>query len=298
VSHRAFVLAAVGLIISACATHTVAPSTSTSTHPVALTYLGVAGWKLDDGAHTLLVDPYFSRLAVETASLPLTPNRAVIAQYGPVHADAILVGHSHYDHLLDVPDLAKRTGATVVGTESTCNVARAAGVPEEHLVPARGQETFQLGPFSVHAVRGLHSLTGVPDAAIPRDVTMPMSADAYAEGGTLQYLVRVEGHAILFIGTASFIESEIEGLRPDVAVIATRLREKVPDYSCRLMKVLGHPRLVLTNHFDAHWNPLGPKQMQIEDADRADLMRFAEEIHGCSPETKVIVPTHLQPISI
>lgn len=34
---------------------------------------------------------------------------------------------------------------------------------------------------------------------------------------------------MLFIGTANFIESELEGLRPDVAVVAIGLREKIPD---------------------------------------------------------------------
>ena len=58
------------------------------------------------------------------------------------------------------------------------------------------------------------------------------------------------------------------------------------------MRALGRPRLVLTNHFDAHWEPLGPTQMSIDDGDRAGLAAFADEIHACAPETKVVVPTH------
>jgi L-ascorbate metabolism protein UlaG (beta-lactamase superfamily) len=34
-------------------------------------------------------------------------------------ADFILVTHTHYDHVLDVPYIATKTGATVIGTEST-----------------------------------------------------------------------------------------------------------------------------------------------------------------------------------
>jgi hypothetical protein len=104
--------------------------------------------------------------------------------------------------------------------------------------------------------------------------------------------VQIDRRTILFIGTANFIESELEGLRPDVAVIATGLREKIPDYSCRLMRVLGSPKLVLTNHFDAHWAPLGPKQMEIGDAGKASLAKFADEIHACAQATRVVVPTH------
>src|SRR4051794_21642467 len=68
--------------------------------PVVLTYLGVAGWQVSAGAHSILVDPYFSRVDVEDTSAPLFPDQAAITRYAPEHADAILVEHSHYDHLL------------------------------------------------------------------------------------------------------------------------------------------------------------------------------------------------------
>lgn len=291
---------AAALALAACAAPSSPSPVAPEKHdaPVSLMYLGVAGWQVTDGAHTLLVDPYFSRADVADDAAPLSPDPAQITRYAPARADVILVEHSHYDHLLDVPTIAGRTGATVIGTDSSLNVARASGVAEAQLVAARGGEAFDIGPFSVRAIHGLHSLIGLPSAAIPRDVKTPMPARDYAEGGTLQYLVRVHGRSILFIGSANFIEGELVGLRPDVAVIAVGLREKIPDYSCRLMRALGRPRLVLTNHFDAHWEPLGAKQMDIGDDARASLGRFAGEIHACAPDTTVVVPTHLQPIAL
>jgi len=263
---------------------------------VSLTYLGSAGWQVADGAHSLLIDPYFSRIEDEH---PIAlPDEAAIARYAPAHADAILVGHSHHDHLLDVPSIAKRTGATVVGSESTLNVARAAGVPEGRFILVRGGETFAIGPFSVHPVRGLHGITGGNlTGTIPRDIKLPMTTDEYAVAEVFQYLIRVEGRTIFVIGTANFIESEVQGLRPDVAIIAGPA-DKVPDYSCRLMRALGRPPIVLANHFDNQWEPLGPKQMDNETERRANLARFEKEIHACAPNTKVVVPTHFRPISI
>ncbi|MDB5219173.1 MAG: secreted protein [Myxococcaceae bacterium] len=292
---------ATALILIACAPRLATPSVSSlarTERPVALTYLGVAGWRIDDGSHVLLVDPYFSRTRVEQGSVTLSSDENLIARYAPARADAILVGHSHYDHLLDVPNVAKRTGAIVVGSQSTLNVARAAGVSEQHLIAVLGGETFEFGPFSVRAILGLHAVTGVPNATIARDVRLPMTADAYAEGGTFQYLVRVESRAILFIGSGNFVETELRGLRPDVAIVATRGRQAVADYACRLMRALGRPQLVLANHFDAHWEPLGVSQMNLADDDRADLAAFTDEIRACSPTTRVVVPTHLQPIAI
>jgi L-ascorbate metabolism protein UlaG (beta-lactamase superfamily) len=285
---------------SACASQPRSSTASTRLRPtkVTLTYLGTAGWRVEDEEHVLLVDPYVSRLSVDDSTIPLTPDKAAIERFAPPRVDGILVGHSHYDHLLDVPDIALRSGAMVVGTESTLNVVRAAGVNERRLTLVHGGETVAIGPFVVRAIRGLHSLTGQPSASIPHDVKLPLSADGYAEGGTLDYFLRVAGRSLLFIGSANFIEHEVDGLRPDVAIIAVRLREKIPDYSCRLANALGRPPMVLTNHFDAHWEPFGPKQMSIDDGDRRSLEQFAEEIHVCAPDTKVIVPTHLVPMSI
>ena len=287
--------AAVGLV--ACA-RSARPEPSPS-HPtsVTLTYLGAAGWRIDTRQHVLLVDPYFSRVDAEGGA-PLAPNPEFIAKYAPARADAILVGHSHYDHLLDVPGIAQKSGAVIVGTPSTLNVARAAGVAEARLIDVTASEnSWSAGPWSVKAVRGLHSLIGKPSLTIPPAVTLPMNVDGYAEGGVLDYVVTVEGRTLLFIGSANFIEAELRGVRPDVAVVATALRDKIPDYTCRLMRALDSPPLVLANHFDAHWEPLGPKQLDIGEKGYADLTKFADEVRQCSPATRVVVPKHFDPMT-
>jgi L-ascorbate metabolism protein UlaG (beta-lactamase superfamily) len=287
----------VAVVLAACSARVSGPkpAASPATAPITLEYLGVAGWQLTTGDHVLLVDPFVSRGQPDGATLVSDP--ALVARFTPAHADVILVGHSHYDHVLDVPAIAARTGAVVVGTESTLNFARASGVAEARLRGVHGGESFEVGPFAVRVVRGLHSLTGQASAEIPRQLTLPMKADGYGEGGTLQYLVTVGGKSVLFIDTANLIDGELDGLRPDVAVIATGLREKIPDYACRLMRALGRPPLVLTNHFDAWREPLGPKQADIGDDGRADLAKFADEVHVCAPSTRVVVPTHLEPFT-
>lgn len=264
-------------------------------HPT-LTYLGVAGWQINDGDQVLLVDPYFSRLDPEDSDV-LRPDEAAIVAHTPAHALAILVEHTHYDHVLDVPVIAKRTGARVVGTRSTLNVMRAAGLAEPLLTLARDGDTLQIGPFTVQVVAGLHSLTGQASSEVPANVTWPMTAAQYGEGGTFDYLVTVEGRRVLFIGSANFVEDKVRGLHPDVAAIGVGLRDKVPDYTCRLMRALDAPPLVFTNHFDAHKKPLG-HETDIGDAARADLAHFADEVHTCAPKTEVRVPVHFRPIDL
>lgn len=296
----ASLLALVALATASCS-HADPPSHPTpapSARPVTLTYLGVAGWSLSSQAGTLLVDPYVTRAPVDDEAAPLVPDETAIAAHVPKAVDAILVGHSHYDHALDVPTIARRTGAWVVGTDSTKHLALAGGVAEGRVRVARGGETFELGPFSVRAVRALHSLTGQPDVPIPAGVRLPLAARDYGQGGTLQYLVRFEGRSIHFVGTANFVEAELTGLSPDVAVIAVGLRSKIPDYTCRLLRALGQPAVVMPNHFDAFQEPLRPGHMEPDEGTRQDLDDFAREVARCSPRTRVEVPVHLRPIPI
>jgi len=110
----------------------------------------------------------------------------------------------------------------------------------------------------------------------------------FHEGGTYGYLVRIAGHQVLFLSTANFIEREVDGLRPDVAVIATGLRHKIHDYTCRLMTALGHPPLVYTTHFDDWRRP--PVDEPLDD----DLRAFVDEVARCSPGTRVVVPRHFE----
>ncbi len=281
-------------LVAACSRPADAPK---ATAAATLTYLGVAGWSLATADGTLLVDPYVTRASVEDDAAVLAPDEAAIARFTPEHADAILVGHSHYDHLLDVPPIAKRTHAVVVGTESSANVARAAGVEPARLRVVAGGETVTVGPFTVRAVPALHSLTGQPNEPIAADVRWPMPARSFAEGGTLQYLVRFGDVSVYFVGTANLIEDQIRNVHADVAVLAVGLRAKVPDYTCRLLRALGGPRLVLPSHFDAFREPLRPGELPTGDT-CADLNAFAAEVHACFPSARVEIPLPLRPIPI
>lgn len=116
-----------------------------------------------------------------------------------------------------------------------------------------------------------------------------MRFSEYEEGGTFIYLVRVAGHQLLVTSTANFIERELEGLRPDIAIIAPGLRHEIHDYTCRLLRTLGHPPLVYATHFD-DWRAPPPEAPALSDGVRA----FAAEVAACSPRTRLVVPRHFE----
>ena len=102
---------------------------------VELKYLGTAGWKISDDKTTVLIDPYISRIKLGSGpSVNKLDKRDTVLRSDFFVSDTvlidslidkvdfILVHHSHFDHLSDVPYIAKITGAKVIGTETTINI--------------------------------------------------------------------------------------------------------------------------------------------------------------------------------
>lgn len=290
----------VPLILAACGGAGVpaadGPPGTSNEHPkgplVDVTYLGVAGWLFEVGDITIVADPYFSR---PDLSKPLVPDEAVIAERSPARADLVIVGHSHFDHLLDAPSVAKRTGAEIMGSATTAHVARASGVPPEKIITVKGGEDLAWEDFSVRVIPSLHSALGdkhVFGGELTSDPALPMGADDYQEGGTFAYLLRLYGREIFVLDTANFIEREVAGLTPDIAIVATGLRQEIHDYTCRLLHALGDPPIVIANHFDDFRGP--PVDAPID----ADLEAFTKEVEACAPGTVVIVPRHFEPMTL
>lgn len=283
---------------------------------IRLTYFGAAGWEISDGERVVLLDPYFSRVrfrgrAFGAPTSPEVPGdtRQVFGPDDPPvsdtatidahvkRADLILISHSHFNHCMDMPYIARKTGALVIGTESTANVARAGGVAEEQLITVRGGEDYEFGGLSVKVIPSLHSAMNSKRyfnaASIPRDVKAPLRLRDYVEGGTLAYLIRFGSQHILAFCSMNHIEREVTGLRPDVALIpAARPRLEIHDYTGRLMRALGLPRTVIATHWDTQSTPYGVAQ----DAELAQAESFVSEVKAASPRTRVIIPRHFETI--
>jgi L-ascorbate metabolism protein UlaG (beta-lactamase superfamily) len=309
------------IALAALAVSTVAwqnPPSKEKSGQVTLRWLGTAGWEISDGSTVILIDPYVSRIFG-----PQPPGRAPYARtpedtrplYGwndaavpdvaaiDAHvqrADFVVVTHTHYDHVLDVPAIALKTHATVIGTESTENVLRAYKVPEEQLITVCGGEDYEFGAFSLKVIPSLHSPLDhkhyfSPERA-PEGMKAPLTLrQMHPEGGTLAYLIRFHGHQILAFGGMNYIEREIEGLEPDVVLVgAAASRKEIHDYSGRLMRDLHFPALVLPTHWDNFTAPFGASQQSSIDA----LQSFLEEIKSASPKTKVITPKYFEAIPL
>lgn len=291
------------------------PSGRTSARAVTLTYLGAAGWEITDGTTVILLDPYLSRipLVANGSSLgraesadrrPVDTNTIVVSDTAAAdahvrRADFILLHHSHVDHILDVPYIARKTGATVIGHESATNVMRGAGLPGSRLITVRGGEDYVFGDLSIKVIPSVHSPLFqkhyYDGRTIPPTVKPPYKISDFAEGGSLAFLIRLGGHQILTFGSMNYIEREIDGLRPDIVLVgAGASRLEIYEYTSRLMRALGNPPVVLPTHWDNYFVPFTAPQ----DTSVARLQSFVREVHAASPQTRVIIPKYFIPITI
>src|SRR6185436_18783219 len=121
---------------------------------------------------------------------------------------------------------------------------------------------------------------------VPVDVNAPLRLNQFVEGGTLAYLIRIGGKQILAFGSMNFIEREVDGLRPDVALIgAMPERREIHDYTGRLLKAIGFPRLVLPTHWDRFNVTYDVSQAPAMER----LQSFIEEVKAVSPKSVVTV---------
>lgn len=281
--------------------------------PLKLKYLGTAGWEITDGKIKILVDPYISRVKLGTGpsvspkDIRTTVEREDIFVSDTISidsiitdADFILVHHSHFDHLADVPYIAHKTGAKVIGTETTCNILAAYGIPADQLYPVKGGEDYQFENFSVRVLPGIHSALYDKHYIDSRTYTTPPEAplkvSEFIEGGSLQFLARFAHHEILTMGSMNFVERELEGLKPDILLAGVnRSQFGLYKYNERLVAVTNYPKIIIPTHWDNFRLPYGFSQ---QSAVEQKLRPFQEHVKQLSPDTKVIIPTHLKTLII
>ena len=280
---------------------------------VELKYLGTAGWEIKDENVTVLIDPYISRVKLGNGpSISKLDNRKTVSRSDFFVSDSalidnlidkvdyILVHHSHFDHLSDVPYIAKKTGAKVIGTETTINILRAYGISNAQLYPVKGGEDYQFENFSVRVIPSIHSALNDKHYIDSREYKTPPEAPLkvsdFIEGGSLMFLARFKNKKILTMGSMNFIERELDGIKSDILLAGVNQSQLgLYNYNERLINVTGYPKIIIPTHWD---NFRLPYNFSQEDNIELKLIPFKKDIELLSPNTDVIIIRHLEEVVI
>lgn len=256
-----------------------------------LEWLGVSGYRLSYEGATLFVDPYFSRVPFRDLVLrrPTLPDRAMIERLvkAPGETVGVLVGHTHFDHAVDAPALARRFGCRAYGSASLVNLMALHGLAEQ-AVEVEPYRTYELGPFEVSFTPSAHSrlLLGlaVPYAGeLSCEALDSLCPSAYRCGQVWGISIAVAGIRLYHQGSAELIDEAVREREVDLFLAGVAGRSFSDRYWERILTRL-RPRAVVPTHYDDFFRPLGEA---MEFVIGVELAALPEEIAAVSREIEV-----------
>lgn len=289
--------AVVGCAASGCAP---------SEEQVAITYLGVGGFMIEHRGAVLLTAPFFTNPSIDDVSPTnklrpwrrkrhrVQPDTMIIERLLPRaadHASMLLVGHAHYDHLLDVPYVARARAkrATIVGSPTMRHILmgdptlrrepqRVIAIDSVSAASIERAGTWMESDDDVFRVMAIHAdhaptlPTGYRYAhgRVDRDRdTLPVWADDWKDGETYAYLIDVLEPATRRVRLRIYYQDAPNtpplGFPPrsvlaehgiDVAILcgatASNIRgAAVPDSLVAYLR----PRYVIVGHWESFFRP-------------------------------------------
>lgn len=239
---------------------------------VTVIWFGVSTLLFDDGETQLLIDGFFSRpsLADIVFGIPVESDapqiNRVIDEYRMQRLAAIIPVHSHFDHAMDIGAIANRSNASVLGSETTAQIARGAGVPDDQIIVAEANTEYAFGRFRVTLIGSLHAPVGwggsVPFAGtLDAPLHTPAPVSSWVEGNSYSIIVAHDQGTTLIQGSAGFLEGVLDQIRADVVLLGVAGlsglgQDYTESYWQSLVTATGAKR-VLPIHFEDFSQPFG-----------------------------------------
>ena len=266
---------------------------------VEMRWLTVASVLIEDGETRILFDPMFTRPGIlNWLNLKnMTADEELIAQelkhLGIDKLDAVFASHSHFDHVVDAPIVAKLTGAVFYVDKSSERIARAYNDPTIKTDRITALRPIYVGDFKITPVVRTHSPLKLGFHFLPGEVPLDFRFGFYDYhiGETwFYYITHPHGKILVDQGSFPFLD-KARGLTESVDVVIQGVANRRTDE----VLIEGYPKhlrpkIFIATHFDNF----------IFDFDRAgnsdlpgiQLGRLLNKLKGAYPGMKVLKPEY------
>lgn len=265
---------------------------------LALQWLGTAGFRLSYGGTSILIDPYFTR----PAARKIVSRKAVPMDHDAIgrhvtSCDGVLVGHTHFDHAMDVPGIARQTGCKVYGSTSLRTLMGLYGLADRAVVVEHGK-TFAIGPFEITFINSVHSklilgLKVPSDGEFTCDHLDDLASGRYHCGQVYGIHIAVAGVSFYHQGSANLIDSNLVHKNIDYFLAGIAGRGFTPRYFDRILRKLA-PRVIIPNHFDNFFRPL---EQPTAFSFNVNMAKFVDEVQAVSKDFEIRTLDLLQTVS-
>lgn len=220
---------------------------------LAIRWTGYSNFEIVFNGQIILLDAYFDRGSMFP---PLGFKAADVK-----HANLMLIGHGHLDHMSDAASVGARTGALVVGAPVTTDKLKTQAIDAKQIqtVTGRGSELLEFPGFKVEPILGRH---GEP----PKDVTAafdnavkPFARAPTAEQANERAAIRERGTndpRVVTEGTIAYLITLDNGFR----IMYRDSGGRVTDYERAAMQRVGRVDVALVAVAASFLNPLTVQQ--------------------------------------
>lgn len=265
-------------------------------------WFSVTSLVLEDEETKIMFDPMFTRAGIKhwlnlselRSDEPLVAQ--VINDNGLEKVDAFFVSHSHFDHVIDAPVMAKLTGGIFYADESNERIVKAYQEPKIKTVRIENLKPIRVGKFTITPIKRTHSpivrwmnFEYLP-GPVPEDFNFGFYD--YHMGETwFYYIEHPEGKILVDQGSEPFLDN----LKPftdkvDVVIqgIANRRNDEV--ILDGYVKAL-NPKIFIPTHFDNFFFGFDP-EAEVSYLPGIKFEDIMEKMKKRFPEKKIINPEY------
>lgn len=247
-------------------------------------FSGTSTLLFSDGTTDWMIDGWFTRPSLVQSVLgAIEPDLDAITlglqRNGVDQLAAVIPMHSHYDHAMDSPEVARRTGAMLYGSEATANIARGWGLDESQIRTVADREVISLGAFEITFIESRHFQFPDPEmvetmltqSEISEPLQTPASMFDYKLGKAYVLSVRHPKGNFMVVGSAGYIpglleEFETEHLFLGVGGLGSQSADYRRQYWQETVQAVA-PQQVILIHWDSLVGPLdGPLTGEVRIA--------------------------------
>lgn len=246
-----------------------------------VTWYGTAALTIDDGETKLLFDPFIRR----NKKL----NNPSLSDF--LGADAILVTHGHFDHIMDIPKIIKHDDEVkVYCTKTPRKTLKKHNVPAEKIELISPGDKFSIGNFNIKVYHGRHvdfDSEHIKKVFLDCAIRLPLFLYYWITNETMNendeiVLFEVEngGKRVLVMGSYGSDEEVEYPKDVDMFVMPFGGSPKIKNKAMPFINAI-RPKCIMADHHDNAFPPL---------TRRMDVEGFAPVLYEKHPEIKYIIP--------